>query len=75
MIAHRPAGISASCSARAGYPSAHRLDLVEELHGRQIADPYRWLETADSTATRQWVAAQEGLFSSVSSTWESQSGF
>ncbi|MDQ3504132.1 MAG: S9 family peptidase, partial [Actinomycetota bacterium] len=75
MIALRPAGNSASCSARAGYPSAHRLDLVEELHGRQIADPYRWLETADSTETREWMAAQEGLFSSISSTWESQPEF
>jgi len=26
------------------YPPARRLDLVEELHGHRVADPYRWLE-------------------------------
>lgn len=46
-------------STSAGYPSARRHDLVEELHGRQIADPYRWLENADSAETREWVAAQQ----------------
>lgn len=50
-------------STSAGYPSARRHDLVEELHGRQIADPYRWLENTDSAETREWVAAQQDLFS------------
>src|SRR5512132_425055 len=26
------------------YPEAERLDLVEEISGHRIADPYRWLE-------------------------------
>ena len=29
---------------RPDYPPAERLDLVERLHGRALADPYRWLE-------------------------------
>jgi prolyl oligopeptidase len=32
--------------------------VVERLHGVTIADPYRWLEDASSTATRAWCEAQ-----------------
>ena len=34
---------------------ARRLDLVEVLHGRPVADPYRWLEDAGSAETRAVV--------------------
>jgi prolyl oligopeptidase len=43
------------------YPAAERLDLVEDLHGRPVTDPYRWLEDPDSPATRAWSAAQDAL--------------
>jgi prolyl oligopeptidase len=43
------------------YPPARRLDLVEELHGFRVADPYRWLEDADSDETREWSKAQDEL--------------
>lgn len=39
-------------------PHSRADDLVEELHGRRIADPYRWLEDPDSEATRDWVRRQ-----------------
>ena len=42
-------------------PTAPRLDLVEVLHGREVADPYRWLEDAASPQTRAWSAAQDRL--------------
>ncbi len=42
-------------------PTAPRLDLVEVLHGREVADPYRWLEDAGSPETQQWSAAQDRL--------------
>jgi prolyl oligopeptidase len=45
-----------------GYPAAQRLDLVEDLHGYRVADPYRWLEDADSAETRDWLAAEETLW-------------
>ena len=34
------------------YPRAERLDLVDHLHGRAVADPYRWLEDPDDPRTR-----------------------
>jgi prolyl oligopeptidase len=47
---------------RAQYPPAPRLDLVEDLFGYRVADPYRWLEDAGSPETRQWLAAEEELW-------------
>jgi prolyl oligopeptidase len=49
-------------SFRAEYPAAQRLDLVEDLFGHRVADPYRWLEDARSPQTREWLAAQESLW-------------
>jgi prolyl oligopeptidase len=43
------------------YPDARRLDLVEDLHGHQVADPYRWLEDADVPETEAWSQAQDAL--------------
>lgn len=43
------------------YPDAPRLDVVDVLHGHEVADPYRWLEDADSPETLAWSAAQEHL--------------
>jgi prolyl oligopeptidase len=46
----------------AQYPPARRLDLVEDLFGHRVTDPYRWLEDADSAETGQWLAAEEELW-------------
>jgi prolyl oligopeptidase len=43
------------------YPEASRLDLVENLHGHRVADPYRWLEDDADPRTRAWSEAQDGL--------------
>jgi len=45
----------------APYPDALRLDLVEDLHGHRVADPYRWLEDPDDPRTRAWSAEQDEL--------------
>ena len=38
--------------------STRRDVLTEELHGRAVPDPYRWLEDTYSPETEAWVAAQ-----------------
>jgi prolyl oligopeptidase len=43
------------------YPPARRLDLVERLHGFEVADPYRWLEDPGSEETEAWSRAQDEL--------------
>src|SRR4051812_538226 len=43
------------------YPEADRLDLVEDLHGHRIADPYRWLEDPDDPRTKAWTQEQDAL--------------
>ncbi|HTA02395.1 MAG TPA: prolyl oligopeptidase family serine peptidase [Streptosporangiaceae bacterium] len=50
------------------YPDAPREDLVETIHGRQVADPYRWLEDPDSDRTRAWLAAQQNLYAGYEAT-------
>ncbi len=40
------------------YPDTRRGDVVDNYHGTSVADPYRWLEDADSAETAAWVAAE-----------------
>jgi prolyl oligopeptidase len=44
------------------YPGAPRQDISQILHGQLVADPYRWLEDADSDQTRAWLKAQDELY-------------
>ena len=43
------------------YPQTRRDGTVENLHGHEVADPYRWLEDPDSAETRGWVHEQNLL--------------
>ncbi|BAC88566.1 prolyl oligopeptidase family serine peptidase [Gloeobacter violaceus] len=40
------------------YPPSRRDDQVDDYHGTPVADPYRWLEDAESPGTKAWVEAQ-----------------
>ncbi|MEM9488799.1 MAG: hypothetical protein AAGC55_06625, partial [Myxococcota bacterium] len=43
------------------YPQSRRGDVVDTLHGTQVADPYRWLEDPKSDETQGWIAAQNKI--------------
>lgn len=42
-------------------PPTRREEIVETLHGVEIADPYRWLEESQSVETRAWLEAQNAF--------------
>jgi prolyl oligopeptidase len=42
-------------------PLARRDDLVEDLHGHPVPDPYRWLEEHTSDEVRRWVEGQNAV--------------
>jgi prolyl oligopeptidase len=52
---------SSAKPARLEYPKARRGDQVDEYHGVEVPDPYRWLEDPDSKETRAWIEAENKL--------------
>ncbi|MES3020177.1 MAG: prolyl oligopeptidase family serine peptidase [Pseudomonadota bacterium] len=45
-------------AAALSYPATKKVAQLDSYHGTSIADPYRWLEDANSDETKQWVDAQ-----------------
>jgi prolyl oligopeptidase len=45
---------------RLAYPASNTVEQVDELHGTQVADPYRWLEAdvRESESVADWVETQ-----------------
>ncbi|WP_328907330.1 prolyl oligopeptidase family serine peptidase [Streptomyces sp. NBC_00234] len=54
---------------RSQYPHAERQDVVQELHGVRVPDPYRWLEDAEAASTLRWGAEQETLYEAERAAW------
>jgi prolyl oligopeptidase len=60
---------SSAAPDRPGYPPAERLDLVEQVAGHSVADPYRWLEDTSDPRTQAWSDAQDDLFAAHAAEW------
>jgi prolyl oligopeptidase len=59
-------------SALPSTPPAARLDLVEELFGHAVNDPYRWLEDPTTEQSKAWAAGQDALYQANRATWPGQ---
>jgi prolyl oligopeptidase len=47
------------------YPATRKENIVEEIHGVKIEDPYRWLEDTSSSEVLEWVEEQNKLTLSI----------
>jgi prolyl oligopeptidase len=43
------------------YPTARRVDQVDDYFGTLVPDPYRWMEDVDSAELKTWVDAENEL--------------
>ena len=43
------------------YPQTKKQDLVENLHGQDVPDPYRWMEDDASGELDAWVGMQNAI--------------
>jgi len=49
-----------AANAQLDYPESNMIEHVDNYHGTEVADPYRWLEddVRESDAVKNWVDAQ-----------------
>ncbi|MEV0791678.1 prolyl oligopeptidase family serine peptidase [Kribbella sp. NPDC050459] len=57
------------------YPCAERLTLVEQVHGSDVADPYRWLEDSVAAQTVRWLRDQDELWLTYAASLTSRFGW
>ncbi|MGH7970565.1 MAG: prolyl oligopeptidase family serine peptidase, partial [Limisphaerales bacterium] len=50
-------------------PPTSKDDTVETYWGVKVPDPYRWLESADAPAVKQWIQAQNAYTERVLSSF------
>ena len=43
------------------YPESKKTDVVDDYFGTKVSDPYRWMESLDSTDVAAWVGALSGI--------------
>jgi len=49
---------SAAPASALSYPASKTGGTVDDYHGVEVADPYRWLENLQSPDVQQWVEEQ-----------------
>lgn len=53
--------LAGQAAAQIVYPDSARVDHADTYHGKEIPDPYRWLEDPDAPESRKWIDAQNDL--------------
>jgi prolyl oligopeptidase len=51
-------------------PCTRREGVVDEVGGRRVPDPYRWLEPDDSAECARWLAAQQRWLQEQAGAWQ-----
>jgi prolyl oligopeptidase len=51
----------AAMSSKPDYPPTKKDNVIEKIHGVEVADPYRWLEEADNPAVKEWVEKENAF--------------
>ena len=59
--------VAGSCSRGPSPPRTRTDDVVDTIHGVEIADPYRWLEDQEAPEVREWIAEQNAYARQVAS--------
>jgi prolyl oligopeptidase len=61
--AAQPAVTPGACTTGSAltYPVTQKVAQTDNYHGTTVADPYRWLEDANSAETKSWVDAQNAV--------------
>jgi prolyl oligopeptidase len=54
---------------------APRQQVVDEMHGVSVHDPYRWLEDSEHPDSTVWAAQQQALMDAERSTWLTKQAF
>src|SRR5688500_20318024 len=51
----------AASAEKPAYPPSRVADVVENLHGTEVHDPYRWLEGGTSSEVQAWAKDQNAF--------------